>query len=81
MGEAIVLAHPLDQEDNLSARRIHAQARVLTRSVEVVIVVIGFGAALMAFPSVRQISASLLASAGVAGLVAGVLRRGRCSAI
>jgi small-conductance mechanosensitive channel len=75
VGEAIVQAHPLDREDNLDARRIHTQARVLARSVMVVIVIIGFGASLMAFPSVRQIGASLLASAGVAGLVAGIAAR------
>ncbi len=75
VGEAIVQAHPLDREDNLDARRIHTQARVLARSVMVVIVIMGFGAALMVFPSVRQIGASLLASAGVAGLVAGIAAR------
>lgn len=75
VGEAIVQAHPLDTDDNLDARRIHTQARVLARSVMVVIVIIGFGGALMAFPSVRQIGASLLASAGVAGLVAGIAAR------
>ncbi|SAK63367.1 mechanosensitive ion channel protein MscS [Caballeronia temeraria] len=75
VGEAIVQAHPLDTDDNLNARRIHTQARVLARSVMVVIVIIGFGGALMAFPSVRQIGASLLASAGVAGLVAGIAAR------
>jgi small-conductance mechanosensitive channel len=73
--EAIVQAHPLDTENNLHARRIHTQARVLARSVMVVIVIIGFGGALMTFPSVRQIGASLLASAGVAGLVAGIAAR------
>ncbi len=75
VGEAIVQAHPLDTENNLQARRIHTQARVLARSVMVVIVIIGFGGALMTFPNVRQIGASLLASAGVAGLVAGIAAR------
>ena len=75
VGEAIVQAHPLDTADNLQARRIHTQARVLARSVMVVIVIIGFGGALMTFPNVRQIGASLLASAGVAGLVAGIAAR------
>ncbi|QYD70690.1 mechanosensitive ion channel family protein [Paraburkholderia edwinii] len=75
IGEAIVAAHPLDTADNLQARRIHTQARVLARSVMVVIVIIGIGAALMTFPNVRQIGASLLASAGVAGLVAGIAAR------
>jgi small-conductance mechanosensitive channel len=75
VAEALVQAHPLDSKDNLQARRIHTQARVLARSVMVVIVIIGFGGALMTFPAVRQIGASLLASAGVAGLVAGIAAR------
>jgi len=75
IGEAIIAAHPLDVADNLEARRIHTQARVLARSLMVVIVIVGLGAALMTFPGVRQIGASLLASAGVAGLVAGIAAR------
>ncbi|HEV3425102.1 MAG TPA: mechanosensitive ion channel domain-containing protein [Paraburkholderia sp.] len=75
IGEAIIQAHPLDTADNLQARSIHTQARVLARSVMVVIVIVGIGGALMTFPNVRQIGASLLASAGVAGLVAGIAAR------
>lgn len=75
IGEAIIRAHPLDSADNLQARRIHTQARVLARSVMIVIVIIGVGGALMTLPNVRQIGASLLASAGVAGLVAGIAAR------
>ncbi|SIT39419.1 MscS Mechanosensitive ion channel [Paraburkholderia ribeironis] len=75
IGEAIIRAHPLDSADNLQARSIHTQARVLARSVMIVIVIVGLGGALMTFPNVRQIGASLLASAGVAGLVAGFAAR------
>ncbi|MBN3803991.1 mechanosensitive ion channel [Paraburkholderia sp. Ac-20336] len=75
IGEAIIRAHPLDTADNLQARRIHTQARVLARSVMIVIVIVGMGGALMTLPGVRQIGASLLASAGVAGLVAGIAAR------
>jgi small-conductance mechanosensitive channel len=75
IGEAIVRAHPLDTVDNLQARRIHTQARVLARSVMILIVIVGTGGALMTFPNVRQVGASLLASAGVAGLVAGIAAR------
>jgi small-conductance mechanosensitive channel len=75
VGEAIIEAHPLDTADNLQARRIHTQARVLARTVMVVIVIVGVGSALMTFPNVRHIGASLLASAGVAGLVAGIAAR------
>ena len=58
-----------------STRRIHTQAKVLVRTVMVLIVIIGTGAALMTFPNVRRVGASLLASAGVAGLVAGIAAR------
>ncbi|SDB95463.1 mechanosensitive ion channel family protein [Paraburkholderia lycopersici] len=75
IGEAIIAAHPLDIADNLQARSIHTQARVLARTVMVLIIIVGLGAALMTFPNVRQIGASLLASAGVAGLVAGIAAR------
>ncbi|MEA3117950.1 MAG: hypothetical protein QOI13_1220 [Paraburkholderia sp.] len=75
IGEAIIQAHPLDSVDNLQARRIHTQARVLARSVMLVIVIVGMGGALMTIPAVRQIGASLLASAGVAGLIAGIAAR------
>lgn len=75
VGDAIIRAHPIDTPDNLEARRIHTQTRVLARTVMVLIVVIGTGAALMTFPNVRQVGASLLASAGVAGLVAGIAAR------
>jgi len=75
IGEAIMDAHPIDVSDNLQARRIHTQARVLARTVMAVIMIIGVGAALMTFPNVRQLGASLLASAGVAGLVAGIAAR------
>lgn len=48
---------------------------MLARTVMVLIVILGVGAALMTFPNVRQIGASLLAAAGVAGLVAGIAAR------
>jgi small-conductance mechanosensitive channel len=74
-GNAVVAQHPLDTDDNLTARRIHTQTRVLVRSVVVLIIVVGVALMLMSFPNVRQIGASLLASAGVAGLVAGIAAR------
>ena len=40
VAEAIVQAHPLDTPDNLHARRIHTQTRVLARTVMVIIVIV-----------------------------------------
>jgi len=75
IAEAVVRLHPANVSDNLEARRVQTQTRVLARTVIFLVVVIGLGAALMTFPAVRQIGASLLASAGVAGLVAGIAAR------
>lgn len=73
--EGVVQLHPANVADNLGARRVQTQARVLSRVVMFVVGVIGLGAALMTLPNVREIGASLLASAGVAGLVAGIAAR------
>ena len=68
----IVLRHyPADVKDNLNARRIHTQTRVLSRTLMAFAMVFGLASALMTFPSVRQIGTGLLASAGLAGLVVG----------
>lgn len=68
---AIIERNPADAPDNLQARRVQTQAKVLARSAMVLIILVGSGAALMTLPGLRQIGTSLLASAGVAGLVVG----------
>ena len=73
--EGIIDEHPLDIKDNLNARRIHTQVRVLMRSLMVLVVLIGLSAVLMTFPVVRTFGTSLLASAGVAGLFVGMAAR------
>lgn len=72
---AVTLARPTDMSDNLAARRIQTQTKVLSQVVRSVIGLLGFGMALMTIPDVREIGASLLASAGVAGIVAGLAAR------
>jgi len=58
-----------DVPDNRQARRIRTQVVMLRRVTIVVVVVLAIGAVLMTFPSVRGIGASVLASAGVIGVV------------
>lgn len=72
-GEAIVARHPYaTAADNLRARTLLTQARVLTRTLYGVILLVGLSIALMTFPAVRQVGTSLLASAGIAGLAVGL---------
>ena len=75
VADTIIELNPADASDNLHARRVQTQTKVLSRSIMVVIVLIGSGLALMTLPPLRQIGTSLLASAGVAGLVVGFAAR------
>jgi small-conductance mechanosensitive channel len=65
----------MDVADNLLARKHITQMRILTRVADVVVILLTIGFALMTFESVRQYGVSLFASAGVAGLVAGLAAR------
>lgn len=75
LGDAVVALKPIDVADNLMARRLATQTKVVTRTVMSLLTLIGLAMALMTFPSVRQIGAGLLASAGVAGIAAGLAAR------
>lgn len=69
--QVILLRHPVDIADNLQARRIQTQTRVLVRTLSFFVVLFGVACMLMTFPTARQLGTSLLASAGVAGLAVG----------
>lgn len=71
----VIALHPSDGPDNLAARRIQTQTRVLVRIATGVVLVTGLAFILMTFPRARQLGASLLASAGVAGLIVGIAAR------
>jgi small-conductance mechanosensitive channel len=61
--------------DDLMARKAETQLRILRRAVNVLLGLLTAGFALMTFDSVRQFGISLFASAGIAGIVAGVAAR------
>lgn len=69
----IVIArkNPVDISDNLNARRIQTQTRVLVQTIGFFVLIFGAAAMLMTFPGARQFGTSILASAGVAGLALG----------
>ena len=72
---AAIRRYPMDVADNLRARRVVTQVRVLGRTADVIVIVIGASIILLTIPGVRQLGASLLASAGVAGLAIGLAAR------
>ncbi len=64
-----------DLPDNILVRKHITQVRVLERILEVVIVLVTIGFALLTFDSVRQFGVTLFASAGVAGIIGGLAAR------
>src|SRR5437667_7023535 len=61
----------MDAEDNLFARRIYTQVSVIRKIIVTAVVIIATGSILMLFDPVRQFGTSILASAGIAGVVLG----------
>ncbi|MCP5545628.1 MAG: mechanosensitive ion channel [Akkermansiaceae bacterium] len=68
---ALMRVNRMDVADNLRAREIHTQAAVIRKIVVVSTIFLGVACTLMLFQPVRQLGTSLLASAGIAGIVLG----------
>jgi len=75
LADGVIALHPADVVDNLHARRIQTQTRVLGRIAAGTVLIAGLAFMLMTFPRARQLGTSILASAGVAGLVVGIAAR------
>jgi small-conductance mechanosensitive channel len=69
---AVLRQYPLQVADNLEARRIQTQVVVLKKVALVVIGIFTLASALMVFEPVRQLGTSILASAGIAGIIVGL---------
>ncbi len=72
LSDVVTLRFQVDVKDNLRARKIHTQLRVLRQILVIVIVIIASASILMTFPKVRQLGTAILASAGIIGIVVGL---------
>ncbi|MEN8688501.1 MAG: mechanosensitive ion channel domain-containing protein [Desulfobacterales bacterium] len=72
LGRNLVLRrYDINTKDNLKARAIHTQMNMLVKIAVIVIVIISGASCLMIFENVRQVGTSILASAGVIGIIIG----------
>jgi small-conductance mechanosensitive channel len=69
--KVILMRFDITLSDNLRARKVYTQIYVIRRVADVLIGLFAIASVLMLFSEVRQIGASLLASAGIVGVVAG----------
>ena len=70
--DVLLLRFDMTAADNLKARKLYTQVHVLGRVVYVAIGLFAVACILMLFQQVRHVGTSLLASAGIAGIIAGV---------
>jgi small-conductance mechanosensitive channel len=73
--DVLAARYRVDVRDNLAAREMATRINMLHRMVVVIIAGFGVSAMLMSFPSLRHLGTSLLASAGIAGIVVGMAAR------
>jgi small-conductance mechanosensitive channel len=70
--EAFILGkYDLTVPDNLQARKVHTQVKVISKTVYFIIGIFTAASALMMFEEVRRVGTSILASAGVLGVIIG----------
>lgn len=69
--DLLLSRYDIGATDNLSARRVYTQVEVLEKVLLSVVVVAAVAAMLMTFDGVRQVGVSILASAGVLGIILG----------
>ncbi len=67
----LIAKYDKDEADNLKARKVYTQFTILERIVIFLLVLLGMGAALMSFESIRDSGVSMFSSAGVAGIIIG----------
>jgi small-conductance mechanosensitive channel len=72
LGEQFIIGrYNIEVADNLRARQVHTQVLVLKKTLLFVIFLFSFASVLMLFDQVRQLGTSILASAGVVGIIVG----------
>ncbi|MFO7994230.1 MAG: mechanosensitive ion channel family protein [Marinobacter sp.] len=71
IGNVIVAMNPVLEGQWKRARKVETQTRFLVRILNILVVILGLGAALMTFEPVQHLGGSLLASAGVGGIILG----------
>jgi small-conductance mechanosensitive channel len=67
--------------DSEASRRIHTQLQMIHRITAILVFIVTLSVMLMTFPEIKHVGISLLASAGLAGLVIGTAMKGTLSSL
>lgn len=69
--DVLFYQYDLKQSDNLKARKVHTQIIYLRKIAMVIVAILAISIILLSFDSVRKYGATMLTSAGVAGIIIG----------
>ncbi len=73
LGKVIVLRqYDISQKDNLRARQVYTQFKIIERILVFIVVLLALAIALTTFEGIKKIGFSIFASAGVAGIILGL---------
>ena len=69
--DIVISRYDIAAKENLKARSVHTQLTIMVKVILVIVVVIALAAMLMTFAKIRAIGVSILASAGIMGIIVG----------
>jgi small-conductance mechanosensitive channel len=69
--DIIIRRYDIDAKDSFKARAVYTQLTMVVKVILVIIVIIALASMLMSFDKIRAIGVSLLASAGIMGIIVG----------
>ena len=81
LSDILAARYRVDVPDNLTARRIQTQFQMIHRIIVVLVIIVTLSIMLMTIPAIKHIGVSLLASAGLAGLVVGMAMKPTLSSL
>ena len=70
--KAVLTKFDITAADNLRARKVYTQVHVISKVIYVIIALFTVASILMLFEEVRHVGTSMLASAGIVGIIAGI---------
>ncbi len=69
--DIIISRYDIDAKENFKARAVYTQLTIIVKVILVIVIVIALATMLMTFAKIRAIGVSILASAGIMGIIVG----------
>ncbi|MDD5456384.1 MAG: mechanosensitive ion channel [Candidatus Margulisbacteria bacterium] len=68
----VLSRHNIEIKDNIHVRTLHTQIQLLTNIISIIIIILTIALILLSFPEAKQVGITILASAGIIGVILGL---------